>query len=585
MSETTTIAIDIGAYPMKSCPFHAYLSHAEFSRDAPIDEVDLMTSRRGERGREFEATVFIALKETFGDDCVVIALTAQESGLPWDEQQRIRRERTTQAMDEGAAVICCGALRDRTAVEGTLFRTGDPDVLVRQTSDADGATSYIPVEVKNHKTVETKKRQFARRSPIGNMLVDPRTAGFAHQLGWIPGYRTKDGLQLAHYTRVLEALGRHPGEGRRWGGVIGADPSPQGLQVTWVDLDEVNRGASVLGTYDAAFEIRVEAIRQAQAGTRYPAASAEGVLAGRFGKAECGGCGRRTVCKEDAGPDDASFKLTVGRPNRGGWEYLYAHGAGSINSLAALSVADHEAGYDAASAQRGSKPPPLMEVVERARMHRDGELLRLVTPTATVPTFDVEIDFDIEWDEDQLVYLWGAIVRREQDPSTETFEHARYEFAEQTHADAEALAARFFANLDTVIDDANAAGKTIGLFHWTPPEQWQTGKFLGETLSDRYGAELVHDLQIWVKNTYFSRDGFSLKKIAPACGFAWTVDEAGGDMSMVMVDQFRTSPDPAEREAAKAWLLSYNEADCRAQSAIRDHLGALPHVVSAPVTA
>ena len=46
-------------------------------------------------------------------------------------------------------------------------------------------------------------------------------------------------------------------------------------------------------------------------------------------------------------------------------------------------------------------------------MIRDGEVLRRTTTgPLTVPSADVEIDFDIEWDVDDHVYLWGARVRR-----------------------------------------------------------------------------------------------------------------------------------------------------------------------------
>lgn len=584
MSDTDAAQTTIGAYPMKACEYASFLDHAPFSKGEPRDEVDLMNQRRADRGRAYEITVFDELKATFGEDCVVIALTADERELPFAERLRLLQAKTLEAMRDGVRLICGGSLRESAPSAPGVFRTGDPDVLVLQQSDTlTGNATYLPVDVKNHKTLAKRAKLFARRAVVADLSKDPRTADFAQGLGLDPDNRRKDGLQLAHYTRMLEAMGFHPGAAQQWGGVIGSDPTTLGPQVTWIDMAEVKSGETLLSTYDASFKVRLEAIQNAQAGVRYPQTSAAGVRAGRFGKRECGDCGRRTVCKDDAGEEDASFLLTVGRPNRGGWEYLADQGAISVTALADLSVASHDGDYTAAAQQVGGKVVPLAEVVERARMHRDGELLRLLPSTPPpVPAFDVEIDFDIEWDEDQLVYQWGAVVRRDQDLTTETYEHSRYEFGPQTKAEADALAARFFANLDVIVAEAQAAGRSVGLFHWTPPEEWQTTKFIGENLTDRYGAGLIHDLQLWARQAYFSRDGFSLKKIAPACGFEWDVTDAGGDMSMVKIDEYRTSPDAAVREAAKQWLLSYNEADCRAQSRIRDVLRATPQLVAEP---
>ncbi|MET3960902.1 putative RecB family nuclease [Marmoricola sp. OAE513] len=589
---SATRSATLSAYAAKTCGFQVYLDNAPFSRDLPRDARDLMTAGRAEQGRTFEAAVFEKLQSVHGSDCVVVTLTEDELRLSYTAQRAVRRERTLQAMDDGTAIICGGALDDvlpqSFALDGVdtldLLRTGDPDVLVRQTDGP--AATYLPVDVKNHKTLKDRKRgPFARTSPVSSLHTGTAGAGEATDLGWDPSYRVKDGLQLAHYTRVLETLGRHPGPDQRLGGVIGADAPLDDLTVSWLDLDETVRGDSVLGRYDREFSARVDAVRAAVGQTRYESGSVEGVRSGRFGKAECSGCSRQTVCRADAGPDDVSFLFTVGRPNGAAWDYLYGHGAATPHGLASLDVLRHNDDYEAAARSGGGKAVALREVVERARMHRDDELLRRHpgTPAVPVPTFDLEIDFDIEWDSAGIVYQWGASVRTGQDNTTESYDaESRYRFETMTRPEAEALAVEFFDNLDRVVEQAESDGLTVGLFHWTSPEQWQTAKFLGERLTERYGEARVLDLKQWVESSYFSRDGYSLKKVAPACRFDWNLPGAGGDMSMVMIDQFRFPATPADKAAAEEWLLRYNSADCRAQAKIRDYLRDLPEVVTAP---
>ncbi len=585
----TTTTATLGAYAAKTCGFQVYLDNAPFSRDLPRDLRDPMTAGRAERGRSYEAEVFAQLQNTHGADCVVIALSEDELTFSYAMQRQLRRDRTLQAMNAGTAIICGGVLDDAAPqsialdAAGTrtldLLRTGDPDILVREGS------GYLPIDVKHHKTLKDRKRgPFARTSTAASLTSGLAAAGEAPDLGWDPSYRVKDGLQLTHYTRVLEHLGLHPGTGQRWGGVIGTDSPLDDLRISWLDLDATVRGDSLLGLYDREFAVRVEALRSAATDVRFAPGSVEGVRNGRFGKAACSTCSRQSACKADAGPNDVSFLFNVGRPNGAAWDYLYDHGGATPHGLASIDVLKHAEAYDAAFQRGSGKPVPLAEVVERGRMHRDGELLRRREGAAVpVPTFDLEIDFDIEWDSAGIVYQWGASVRTGQDNGTESYEDSsRYRFESMTQTEAETLAAEFFENLDEVIGMARAEGLTVGLFHWTSPEQWQTAKFLGERLTARYGADLVFDLKDWVEDTYVSRDGYSLKKVAPACRFDWDLPGAGGDMSMLMIEQFRAPATPADQVAAEEWLLKYNSADCRAQAKIRDYLRDLPEVVTAP---
>lgn len=60
--------------------------------------------------------------------------------------------------------------------------------------------------------------------------------------------------------------------------------------------------------------------------------------------------------------------------------------------------------------------------------------------------------------------------------------------------------------------------------------------------------------------------------------FRWRVNNAGGAISQTYLSTVQSSVDRSEADAAKAWLLSYNEDDNRAVAKIRDGMRAwTPH--------
>jgi len=154
-------------------------------------------------------------------------------------------------------------------------------------------------------------------------------------------------------------------------------------------------------------------------------------------------------------------------------------------------------------------------LVRRARLAQAGIAFEPRGRWPDIPCADVEVDFDIEWGFENFVYLWGLRVRQGQDDTTAVFEPAvSYE----------------------PLDSDGAA-----------------------QIAEQFAAE-----------HFLTRDGASLKAVAPIFGFHWGVDDAGGAESQVKIDLARTGGD--EGTAAIRWLAAYNESDVAAQAAIRDGL-------------
>ena len=116
---------------------------------------------------------------------------------------------TVRAMDLGAPLILGGRLPDD--VDGG--RTGRPDLLIRWES------GYLPADVKNHLTLRPLKTE--KSASVALTIGSPEVR--LPLAGWTAAttHRYEDGLQLAHYTRMLQSCGHHPGIDHLWGAVLG----------------------------------------------------------------------------------------------------------------------------------------------------------------------------------------------------------------------------------------------------------------------------------------------------------------------------------------------------------------------------
>jgi predicted RecB family nuclease len=535
---------------------------------------------RLDAGTAFEAAVFAQLK-SLHPNCVLV-----DPGLRKDDAITA----TLAAMDADVGLILGGWLPDDSAGG----RTGRPDLLMR----VDGG--YLPGDVKSHKTIRPAKKTAAVLSP----LVQPASRRIVTALTTATSHRFEDGMQLAHYTRMLQACGRHPGDRLLFGAIIGTNKvsftpdAPVERVLAWHNLAEpvlytYSRSCgkakrSLLERHDHEHAFRVKVARRAlqiggSLGDPQP-------LVTPIGQAECGSCPYEAPCAAAMG-EDPSAAITVGRLDTREWRTLRSMGVSTTLELAELDFDDAAFFTTYASEVAHHSPEKarkrLAAAVERAAMIRDGiDVWPNGGGPVEVPTATVEIDVDIESDRDNRVYMWGARVRRGADDATAVYVPDFTEWEPLDEESEYALAERFAHWLRDQRIAAESDGGTLRVFHWSHPEWSNLKRILGaDTVRDLIGNRggdgtddadggLFTDLEKVFKQHFTALRGTSIKKVAPLFDFHWRVKNAGGAISQSYLSTAQTSVDQSEADAAKAWLLSYNEDDNRAMAKIRDGMRA-----------
>lgn len=572
--------------------------------EAPVPESEMARARMDD-GSAFEAAVFAELREA---DPGVLHL-----GDDVGEDERLAA--TLAGMAGGIDLILGG----RLPVDRAGRRTGKPDVLVRAGTRPDGAAAYLPVDVKHHRTLGARERE--NQAPgLLSALSAPSLSRARPDPAWVVRRLGGDCLQLAHYSRMLEACG-HAGEAA-WGGIIGKE-----RRVAWIDLGAprlraVWRGhddESPLERYDFEFAFRLDVLAAAldgeqivepvrvdecgscpwysHCGPRLGEADSVSLLplhgyvqwrthrqAGVLTRRDLASLDRRSALVRDALPSATDVAALVGRATAADAgtpvadlvgeqpeqvAVLLGHGVGTAGDVLALdqrvlSLHNRMVGGSLAGAID----------VARVAVFGDGALhRRRGVPSVEVPAAEVEIDIDMECTLGGAVYLWGSLIDdayvpvAEWGPPTEMLE-AR-------------LFARFWDWVEQRRRAAHDSGRRIIFYCWSAGAErgaLTSGAALAEAHLGAVGVrdavsafvagdEFV-DLLAVLKAQLESGGGNGLKAIAPRAGFSWRDDEAGGGPSMLW---HRTAAGgPADEAAAsRRRLLDYNEDDVRATAAVR----------------
>ncbi len=545
----------LSAYDAKRC---ARRIHNEWDPALPRveREVPVELQLRFDAGDRFEEMVLDELGVALGSDRMVDLREVQgRSALI---------AATVRAMDAGVLAILGGWLPD----DEVGARKGRPDVLLRM-GERDGGASYVPGDVKAHLiTAKSAKGEVAYSLPS-----DPATIVRRKGLAVRTSARFDDYLQLAHYWRMLEAMGRAPDQGAT-GFIIGTDRltalAATGHVLTWLDLEKSlfltysrSRGRAkrtALERYDHEQGFRVKVATAAGEG--------EQALVQPIFVDECNGCAWFDHCLQITGSDVASAAITSGRLSRREWSALARAGVRTLTELADVDL--DEPAFQAAylpEVSDATKPlDRLAAAVRRARMIRAGVTIeRETTGRIEVPRADVEIDLDIEWDVDTHVYLWGALVSRPGEPPAY---HPILAFDPLDIRAEIVLAQKFAAWLRHEIHEADSRGHTLLIYHYSPAELTHLERLLGAEAAADLTVRCI-DLYPIVKQHFFGLRGLGIKQVAPTFGFNWRDEDPGGLQSQLWLIEARDGPDVESRAEARARILAYNEDDVLATAAVR----------------
>ena len=521
-------------------------------------------------GIAFESEVFAAIREILGPDrCLDLSDVRGRSHAI---------ESTVAAMDAGVEVILGGWLPDD--FEGG--RAGRPDILVRHSVEA-GDAHYLAGDVKGHKTTALRSRGMLRFSRMAAPQVILEQPGYAPQIT----SRLDDFLQLAHYWRMLQACGRTPPGVDPTGFIIGTDTlsdlDPLAPVLVWHDLTAPrfetysrSRGKTkrtALERYDHEHGFRMQ-IAQVAA-SRTGALTDPAPLVEPIFSEECDSCPWFDYCLDVTGVDTASARIKAGRLSIREWKALAALGVSTIDDLAGLDVNDPTF-QDRYLPEVTHVKDPIDRVsvaVRRAGMLSEGVVLeRTTVGPIVVPRADVEVDFDIEWDTDDRVYLWGALVRRGDEPPSYM---STVSWDQLDQPSERELASRFVRWLRDLIQKSTEQGQSLLVYHYSHPEPGYLTRLLGEYEVADLLAHFVDLLPI-IRDNFFGLEGLGIKKVAPAFGFTWRDEDPGGLQSQLWLQEARNPSDEQAADAARKRILNYNEDDVRATLAIRNELNHMP---------
>lgn len=603
----------LGGYASKRCPMRVVLDKLPPATE-PVPE-SVLARKRMDEGNEFEAGVFSRLRDAHPNAVLVDDTMTKRAQIA----------ATVAAIESDAEVILGGWLPD----DADGHRTGRPDILLRAERRTEGGCNYHPVDVKHHAATEWSGSPDA---PDWELPMTTLTQPFWANHELASGARFKgnkrfdDWLQLAHYHRMLEAIGRASIE--PVGAIIGteealvwanlADPA---LRQTW-SYKEADR-ESALDRYAMEFSFRLDAVA---------AAIDDAPIVEPVRTYECGDCPWNNHCTPIL---EASHSVSlVPSVSYRAWRTYRHMGITTMAELASLDyssavVADawprQKVSLDSIIDRLATDPPDtaisslfrgekgkavdllaehgvvtiadvaaldprvlksidwptgrIADHVDDARVLTWGEgrpHLRRGLDAVALPRHDIEIDIDMESDLYGRCYLWGARVN----PGRHCTEDVSWN-ADGELAEAEAFTA-FWSRVTAWRAEAATAGKTISFWCWNEYAE-KHALIQGAASAVARGlvpAHTVDDVQafcdsgeildLWrlFKDTFVTGASTSLKVAAPLAGFTWHDENPSGADSMLWHGEAIT--DSPAATAARERLVVYNRDDCHATAAVRD---------------
>jgi predicted RecB family nuclease len=508
--------IMVGGGELGRCPTRIH--HDRYNRSERA--VDPVVERRIADGHAWEETVVARLLE--GTDFS----TVSTSGTPFDSTQpvvvpsgvsRSERESITIEVLRAGVPLIVGARLSALSLQSV----GAPDLLVRLD---DG---YAPVDVKHHKAIG--KTGIPGRATSIDCLDDVDGPPCRFRSG-----RVNDLLQVAHYWKLLDDAGF--ANARHLAGIIGAESSLIGV---WVDLAAGD--PPLLDRHGDALD---EAIVVAAEGRLDPVAP----IFPAVWRGECRSCPWADFCRNELEElDHVSLLPAVGAHDT---RELIDSGITTTAQMANLTPGIVFGEYRVTD-----------EAILQARARAKGALLRRPGVDLDFPEAKNQIDFDVETYLGTL-YLAGLLV------------HESGGAAFRPIADWTGTAAgerRVLEDLFRFFDSLAERGSAV-VFHWTGYERTilkeaavRHGLSLRSAPSvDDWFDQFGCDLWSWIKDRFVSPDGYSLKVIAPLCGFNWRDGDPGGAQSELW---YLDALDGDDEQRVR--LLEYNEDDVAAQAAIR----------------
>ena len=469
--------------------------------------------------------------------------------------------------------FCEAELAQLQGVEnlGDPLRVSRPDLLIKVGTSDTGYPIWAPVDIKSHNPLVENK--------LNNVYIT-KWPDFNPEIAEVITSRLgeEDALQLAHYLRHLQSLGLS--DGSAWAGILGRDQS----FIAWADLEALTLGTeSALTVYELAFAeaIKIKDLATArEADPTLPPVT----IARRI--PECTTCEMRKICRSEMEAFD--------------------NGAGHVTLLSKVTAGKASANLDGIeSITELAKATGLnsfgMEAVKRAKVWQS-KIPVLLNPSEEfkVPTFDIEIDIDLENSqaaaqeaglEDSpgrdVLYMYGfGIHDRTINPDWRSVTVDCIDDFSDTDASEFQIYSQMWQRLEEEVAKAEAAGKSVGIFHFGAHEQIWWRKFAtvhalkpGTPTLDRvetFMSKYLINLLPIARQVALPVSGYSIKTLAPLAGFNWEVDSAGGDNSIVVYQRAISSKSsPQEKADAVKWLRDYNRDDVKATFAVREYLRGL----------